>query len=59
MVNTYTTKRPVKKGNWQTPLEFPYKKWENREVLFGFEPLSGTHSSVNLGEVVLQILQNH
>ncbi|KAJ6096882.1 hypothetical protein N7486_007628 [Penicillium sp. IBT 16267x] len=35
------------------------QEWEYREVLIGFEPLSGTHSGVNLGEVVLQILQKH
>ncbi|KAJ6019888.1 hypothetical protein N7522_000596 [Penicillium canescens] len=35
------------------------QEWEYREVLLGFEPLSGTHSGVNLGEVVLQILQKH
>lgn len=35
------------------------KEWEYREVLLGFEPLSGTHSGVNLGENVLQILQKH
>jgi hypothetical protein len=34
-------------------------EWEYREVLLGFEPLSGTHSSLNLGKVVLQILQKH
>lgn len=35
------------------------KEWEYREVLLGFEPLSGTHSGVNLGKIVLQILQKH
>jgi hypothetical protein len=29
------------------------QEWEYREVLLRFEPLSGTHSGVNLGEVVL------
>ena len=35
------------------------KEWEYREVLLGFEPLSETHSGVNLVKVVLQILQKH
>lgn len=35
------------------------KEWEYREVLLGFEPLSGTYSGVNLGEIILQILQKH
>lgn len=33
--------------------------WEYREVLLGFEPISGTHSGVNLGDFVIQILQQH
>lgn len=33
--------------------------WEYREVLLSFEPLSGTHSGSNLGEVVTRILQKH
>lgn len=35
------------------------QEWEYREVLLGFEPISGTHSGVNLGEVVIRILQQH
>jgi hypothetical protein len=35
------------------------QKWEYREVLLGFKPLSGTHSGTNLGEVVVQILQQY
>lgn len=35
------------------------QEWEYREVLLGFEPLFGTHSGVNLGEVVLLILEKH
>lgn len=33
--------------------------WEYREVLLGFEPLSGSHSRVNLSDVVLKLLQQH
>ncbi|KAK9847191.1 hypothetical protein MYU51_020359 [Penicillium brevicompactum] len=33
--------------------------WEYREILLGFEPLSGSHSGVNLSEVVLKLLQQH
>ena len=35
------------------------QEWECREVLLGFEPISGSHTGVNLGRVVLQILQKH
>lgn len=35
------------------------EEWEYREVLLSFEPLSGTHSGANLGEVVTRILQKH
>ena len=35
------------------------QEWEYREVLLGFEPISGTHSDVNLGGVVIRILQQH
>jgi hypothetical protein len=35
------------------------QEWEYREVLLGFEPISGSHTGVNLGDVVLQILQKH
>lgn len=35
------------------------QKWECHEVLLGFEPISGTHTGVNLSRVVLQILQKH
>jgi hypothetical protein len=33
--------------------------WEYREILLGFEPLSGSHTGVNLSEVVLKLLQQH
>ena len=33
--------------------------WEYREILLGFEPLSGTHSGVNLSDVLLKLLQQH
>jgi hypothetical protein len=35
------------------------KDWNYREVLLGFEPLHGTHSGVNLGVVLLELLQKH
>ncbi|KAJ5742120.1 hypothetical protein N7533_011529 [Penicillium manginii] len=35
------------------------QEWEYREVLLGFEPISGSHTGVNLGRVVLQILEKH
>ncbi|KAI9036657.1 uncharacterized protein KD926_001611 [Aspergillus affinis] len=35
------------------------QEWEYREVLLGFEPISGSHTGVNLGDIVLQILQKH
>lgn len=33
--------------------------WEYRELLLGFEPLSGTHSGINLSEVLIKLLQQH
>ena len=33
--------------------------WNFREVLLGFEPLHGTHSGVNLGEVLLKLFQKY
>lgn len=33
--------------------------WQYREVLLGFEPLSGKHSGINLSAVVLEILQRY
>lgn len=33
--------------------------WDYREILLGFEPLSGSHSGVNLSDVVLKLLQQH
>jgi hypothetical protein len=33
--------------------------WEYRELLLGFEPLSGTHSGINLSEVLMKLLQQH
>jgi hypothetical protein len=35
------------------------RNWEYCEVLLGFEPLSGTHSGTNLGEVVIRILRQY
>lgn len=33
--------------------------WQYQEVLLGFEPLSGSHSGVNLSDVVLKLLRQH
>jgi hypothetical protein len=33
--------------------------WQYQEVLLGFEPLSGSHTGVNLSDIVLKILQQH
>lgn len=33
--------------------------WEYREILLGFQPLSGSHTGANLSEVVLKLLQQH
>ena len=33
--------------------------WQYREVLLGFEPIYGTHSGVNLSNVLLSILRQH
>ncbi|CAP94930.1 hypothetical protein N7489_004599 [Penicillium chrysogenum] len=33
--------------------------WEYREILLGFQPLTGPHTGVNLSEVVLKLLQQH
>jgi hypothetical protein len=33
--------------------------WNYRELLLGFEPLSGKHSGVNLGAVLLELLRKH
>jgi hypothetical protein len=33
--------------------------WQYQEVLLGFEPLSGSHTGVNLSDMVLKILQQH
>ncbi|EED23320.1 hypothetical protein TSTA_067550 [Talaromyces stipitatus ATCC 10500] len=35
------------------------REWEYQEILLGFEPLSGTHSGVNLGDMILKILHPH
>lgn len=35
------------------------QEWECREVLLGFEPISGIHTGVNLSRVILQILQKY
>ena len=34
-------------------------EWEYREVLLGFEPLSGVHSGAYLSTVVLELLEKH
>lgn len=31
-------------------------KWEYREILLGFEPLSRTHSGINLSDTLLRLL---
>jgi len=33
--------------------------WEYQEILLGFESLSGSHTGVNLGDVLLKVLQEH
>lgn len=33
--------------------------WNYREILLGFEPLSGTHTGGNLGALLFQLLQKH
>ena len=33
--------------------------WNYREILLGFEPLHGTHTGVNLGSVLFDLLQKH
>lgn len=33
--------------------------WEYREILLGFEPLSRSHSSVNLSAVLMSLLQQY
>ena len=33
--------------------------WEYREVLLGFEPLSGQHTGLNLGGILWDILQKY
>jgi hypothetical protein len=33
--------------------------WEYREILLGFEPLSGFHTGANLSDVLLRVLQEH
>ena len=33
--------------------------WNYREILLGFEPLHGTHTGINLGTVLFQLLQKH
>lgn len=53
---------------WTSPFKYAFmaitayfldQKWEYREVLLGFEPIFGSHTGVNLGDIVLQILQKH
>ncbi|CAP79491.1 Pc19g00750 [Penicillium rubens Wisconsin 54-1255] len=39
--------------------QLPPGHWEYREILLGFQPLSGSHTGVNLSEVVLKLLQQH
>lgn len=38
---------------------FLTQDWEYQEVLLGFEPLSGTHSGLNLSEVLMNLLKQH
>jgi predicted nucleotidyltransferase len=33
--------------------------WEYREILLGFQPLSGSHTGVILGNVLFELLQKH
>lgn len=33
--------------------------WNYREILLDFEPLHGTHSGINLGTVLLELLRKH
>jgi hypothetical protein len=33
--------------------------WEYREILLGFQPLSGSHTGVNLGNVLFELLQKY
>ena len=35
------------------------KDWQYREILLGFEPLHGTHSSVNLSVVLIDVLERY
>lgn len=38
---------------------FLNKDWEYREILLGFEPLHGTHSSANLSTVLFDLFQQY
>ena len=53
-------------GCWTSPFQqslmaitvyFTDKEWKCRELLLGFEPLHGPHTSVNLSDVPLQLLR--
>ena len=35
------------------------QEWNYREILLGFEPLQGSHTGVNLGAVLFELLQQH
>ena len=35
------------------------ENWQYREALFGFEPLTGTHSGPNLAVILRHVLEKH
>lgn len=39
--------------------DFINEAWEYREILLSFEPLSGSHTSANLSDVLLRVLQEY
>lgn len=59
------TKLSISLDCWTSPFRqafmaiMGYSDWQCREVLLGFDPLSGKHSGVNLGAVVPEILQRY
>lgn len=62
------TKLSISLDCWTSPFQqafmaitgyFIDSNWQYREVLLGFEPLSGKHSGINLSAVVLEILQRY
>lgn len=50
---------PFKQAFMAITAYFLDQNWDYREVLLGFEPLSGTHPGANLSEVIVRILQQH